>query len=433
MKKVIDVDALLAPFPGDNPAGEDLRYNPIYDDLKEARRADDSLDRGDWKREIKTSDWDRVITIAVEALAKKSKDLQIAAWLTEALINREGFSGLAAGLRILLGLLKDHWEHLYPPVEEGDLDFRAAPLQFVNDKLWPSLKQVPLTDTGAGPAYSWLKWQESREVGYEADTLNRSGNVDDNKKKRRDESIAEGKLSAEEFDASVARSSKAFYQSLAEDLTLSLETFKKLDELVDQKFGSQGPRLADFGKALEDCAQVVMKIHKEKKGPEPTPELKAQAEKAATPKPGGEREIAALPLQVGESSDSDALEKGVWKEALEIMKTSGIKDALSKLLGASNSAPSVRARNRYRLFMAKLCLEADRPDLARPIMEELNHLIEELHLDRWESPLWIAEVLEALYQCLMRGEASDEDKNRAKALFQKICTTDVTKAMNYKP
>ncbi|MCJ7495432.1 MAG: type VI secretion system domain-containing protein, partial [Deltaproteobacteria bacterium] len=112
--------------------------------------------------------------------------------------------------------------------------------------------------------------------------------------------------------------------------------------------------------------------------------------------------------------------------------TSGMKDALAKLLGASNCAPSVRARNRYRLLMAKLCLEADRPDLARPIVEELNHMIEELHLERWESPLWIAEVLDALYQCLTRGEPSDEDKNRGKALFQKLCTTDVTRAMIYK-
>ncbi len=433
MKKVIDIDALLVPIPGENPAGEDLRYSPIFDDLKEARRADDPLDRGDWKREIKTSDWDRVITIAVEALAKKSKDLQIAAWLMEALIHREGFSGLAAGLRILFGLLRDHWEHMYPALEEGDLDFRAAPLQFVNDKLWPSLKQVSLTDASAGPGYSWLQWQESREVGYESDTLNRSGNVDENKKKRRDELIAEKKLTAEEFDSAVARTSKAFYQSLAEDLTLGLETFKKLDEFVDEKFGSQAPRLADFGKALDDCTQVVMKIHKEKKEPEPAPELKAQAEKVATPKPGEEREIAVLPLQIGEFSDSDSLEKAVWKEASQIMKTSGIKEALAKLLGASNSAPSVRARNRYRLFMARLCLEADRLDLARPIVEELNHLIEELHLERWESPLWIAEVLDALYQCLTRGEPSDEDKNRGKALFQKLCTTDVTKAMNYKP
>ena len=101
MKTTIDINSLLAPIPGENPAGEDLRYSPIYDDLKEARRADDPLERGEWQREIKTSDWDKVISLAVDALSKKSKDLQIAAWLTEALIRKEGFSGLVAGLRLL--------------------------------------------------------------------------------------------------------------------------------------------------------------------------------------------------------------------------------------------------------------------------------------------------------------------------------------------
>jgi predicted component of type VI protein secretion system len=54
MKSTIDIGTILSPIPGENPAGEDLRYTPNYDELKEARRADDLLDRGDWAREIKT-------------------------------------------------------------------------------------------------------------------------------------------------------------------------------------------------------------------------------------------------------------------------------------------------------------------------------------------------------------------------------------------
>lgn len=119
--------------------------------------------------------------------------------------------------------------------------------------------------------------------------------------------------------------------------------------------------------------------------------------------------MPAQPVQVLEFPDTDSQERAFWAEALEVMKASGTREALAKLLTASDCAPSVRARNRYRLLMARLCLEAERPDLARPIMEELNHLIEELHLERWESPRWIAEVLEALYQCLTRGQPSDED------------------------
>ena len=56
MKSQIDIDGLLTPIPGDNPAGEDLRYNSTYDEIKEARRADDQLERGVWQRDLKTAD-----------------------------------------------------------------------------------------------------------------------------------------------------------------------------------------------------------------------------------------------------------------------------------------------------------------------------------------------------------------------------------------
>jgi type VI secretion system protein ImpA len=74
-------------------------------------------------------------------------------------------------------------------------------------------------------------------------------------------------------------------------------------------------------------------------------------------------------------------------------------------------------------------MQAGRSDLARPVLEQLRGLIEELHLERWESPVWIAEVFGALYQCLMTGQPSDDDINRAQELFQRICTIDMTKAV----
>lgn len=421
MKRQIDIDAVLSPIAGDNPAGEDLRYNQVYDDIKEARRADDTLERGEWQREIKTSDWNQVIDLGVKALTEKTKDLQIAMWLTEGLILMEGFEGLAVGLKILVGFLENFWDHLYPPIEEGDLDFRAAPFQFLNEKLSPSVRQIPLTERGKTPGYSWLKWAESRDVGLESDTLNRSGGVDEGKKKRRDALITDGKLTVEEFESAVSISSRAFYDSLSGNLTACLETAKRLDGIMDKKFGRGGPSLADFEKTLEDCAQVVMKIHKEKKGSEPSPGT-GGPEGEKTPESSEEDAWASSrglsPFQTGDFTDSDSLEKTLWQEAIDLMKTSGIRSALGRVLAACYSAPSVRSRNRYRLLMARLCLEGGRPDLARPIIEELSALIEELHLERWESPLWIAEVFDTLYQCLTKGEHSDEDLQRGQALFQ---------------
>jgi len=444
MKQEINIEAILAPIPGDNPAGEDLRYSPAYDQIKEARRADDLLDRGDWQREIKTSDWDAVITTAVDALINKSKDLQIAAWLTEALVNTKGFSGLAIGLKLLAGFLSDYWEHVYPVIEDGDLDFRIGPIELMNEKLWLAVKQVPLTDKDATPGYSWLQWQESRQVGYEADIRNQYGDVDENKKRARNASIAEGKITAEDFDAAVAHSSKAYYESLVEDLTVCLQEFKRFDDTVDKKFGSEAPRLAELREALEDCERVIMKIVKKKKDldaieePEPATEEATAAEVNEVEEEEEEEEEEdassedVLPFPADRILDSGSLEKAMWKDALAKLKASGIKKALGQLFSASCSAPSVREKNRYQLLMAKLCLKAERPDLARPIAEKLNILIEELQLERWESPVWIADVLDTLYKCLTTGEPTDEDIGRARALLQRLCTTDVTKAMSYR-
>ena len=442
MKRRIDVDAILAPIPGENPAGEDLRYSQIYDEIKEARKFDEPLDLGDWKREIKSADWDKVINLSVDALSTKSKDLQIAGWLTEALILTEGFDGLVTGLKIITGLLQDYWEGLYPPIEEGDLDFRAAPLEFMNEKLWSTVKQVALTDENKSPGYSWLKWQESRGVGYESDTRNKYGDVDENRKNKRDEDRAEGKLTGEDFDGAVAASSADFYKSVADLLLSCLDEFKILDATVDERFGQQAPRLAELGKAIEECNQLVSRIYKEKRP--------ASAAEAAT-RIKGEKQPPSVEQNVVEqrrhpvllseevpslvrlsSPPEEVSEEVFWEEALRVLETDGIKEALDKLLGVCFSAPSVREKNRYRLLVGKLCLKADRPDLARPIAEELHTLIEELHLDRWESPVWIAEVLGVLYQCLTSGEPSDDDLARAKALFQRLCTTDVTKAIMYR-
>jgi predicted component of type VI protein secretion system len=57
---LIDLDAILAPIEGENPAGENLRYSPTYDAIQEARREEDALDRGEWDREVKTADWEAV-------------------------------------------------------------------------------------------------------------------------------------------------------------------------------------------------------------------------------------------------------------------------------------------------------------------------------------------------------------------------------------
>ncbi len=457
----MDIDAILAPIPGENPAGEDLRYEPIYDDIKEARRADDELDRGAWEYEIKAADWDMTLGLCAEALAKRTKDLQIGAWLTEALVKIQGFEGLATGLKILTCFLKDFWDNVYPEIDEDDLDYRVGPLEFLNNNLWFPIKAVPVTDPRVSPGYSWLLWQESRQVGSAKDLVNEFGDVNESKKAARDEKIAEGKLTAEDFDSAVASSSKAFYVKLDDVLNACVEQFKALDEIVDKQFGDQGPRLSELKQSIEDCALFISRTLKKKREIEPDPQPEAEIEPApevpatVSPEPlhaepvtgaaaaplagavptGGHTSAPAVPVQLSSNipNDSDSMEQAFWDEALNILNTSGMKKALATLLHASSSAPSIRQKSRYRLLLVKLCIKAGNPELARPIIEELYGLIEQLGLEQWESPMWIAEVLAVYYQILTVEGAPDDDINKAYyELYPRIVTKDITKAMEYK-
>jgi len=447
MTQTIAVDPLLLPISATCPAGRDLRYTSIYEEIMEARRSEDAIALGDWQHDVKRSDWDKVIALCVEALSTDTKDLQIAVWLAEALTAADGFEGLDLGLRVITGLVERFWDCVYPLNNDGDLEYRAAPFEFLNDKVAVHVRQIPLTDRCITPGYSWLRWQESREAGSEADIRNRYDEVDEEKRIRRDQRIAEGAITAEEFDIAVLRSEGAFSGALLESVKRCRETFMELVSVVGEKFGRDAPTLAHLGAAIEACRTLLKKIY-------PQPEQTDQADQADQ----ADQDQADQPTQSAQSAQSDqsgtpaapavqllaraapatpAAEVGprestLWGEAVIMLDAGQLQDALGMLLFTSNSSASTRDRNRVRLLMAKLCLRAERTDLARPILEDLHGKVEELQLERWESPLWIAEVLDAYYQCLQSDDLSDQDQSLSRALLRRICALDVTKAIPYR-
>ncbi len=255
----IDVEALLAPIPGSNPAGEDVRHAGPYAAIEEARRADDDLPQGEWKRETKTADWVGVITLATDTLKGKSKDLQVAAWLTEALAIRHGFAGLRDGLRLLREMQERYWESLYPSIEDGDVESRMGPLESMNAKLPSSIRALAVTRSLEGNAYSWLQWKESRTV----DNLQRQN------PEAHQAALAEGKLSGERFDKAVAGTPRAYYETLSADLAECWEAYEKVSRVVDEKFGRDAPSLLNIKSALEDCRTLVDGITKKKRELEP--------------------------------------------------------------------------------------------------------------------------------------------------------------------
>jgi type VI secretion system protein ImpA len=255
---------LLTPIAGENPSGPDIRYDsktPIYDELKEARRQDDDLAQGDWARERKVADYARVIRVTQDALATKTKDLQLAAWLVEACLHTQGFSGLAEGLGLCQGLVGKFWETLNPPLEDGDEEPRMAHLEWISSTLEIPLKSVPLTRDG----HNWFKYKESRTVGYEDQVKG------DKEKKLRAQRVAEGKLTPELFDKSFVETPKAFYLQSEKDLDRCLKALADLDELCGQKFTSSRPTFSKLQNGLEEVRQVVHALLEKKRETEPDP------------------------------------------------------------------------------------------------------------------------------------------------------------------
>src|SRR5919107_5941227 len=159
-------DDLLTPIAGDNPAGVDLRDDPIWDVIKEARREEVDAPQGEYKRERKVADWAVVVRETSSALATRSKDLQLATWLIEANFYRESFTGLAQAVHITAQLLLKFWDGLHPALEDGDAGFRSSILEFFNNKdrsLYSAIRLSPVTLSGV----TIYRFRESEDVGLE--------------------------------------------------------------------------------------------------------------------------------------------------------------------------------------------------------------------------------------------------------------------------
>ncbi len=135
-----DSDTLNAiatsPIPGANPTGESARYDEMFATLEAEVGKLDNPAGGD-------VDWRVVEEGAVTLLTTKSKDILVAAWLARAMLEREGCSGLAAGLRMIRGLTDAFWEQLHPQRTRP----RRAALEWLSDKLAASMPEDRLADT----------------------------------------------------------------------------------------------------------------------------------------------------------------------------------------------------------------------------------------------------------------------------------------------
>lgn len=286
-------DDLLNPIPGDNPTGVSLRYERIYDQIKEARTEDDdSIPAGAWERVAKKADHPLVIKLAGEALANKSKDLQLAAWLAEAHVRREGIQLVPPCLKLFQDLQEQFWETLYPEIEDGDAGMRAVPIEWAANRIAAILRESPLTRDGL----NFYQYRESRAIGYEADAAS-----SDARREARERAIADGKPTAEDFDKALASTPKAYYVALDEAMVQSSEGVDALQAFCEGKYGDDAPGFGKLRTALEEVGHVVSALLAEKRKAEP--DAVAVSQTAETAEPEAE---AAAPAEISAAQPAGA-------------------------------------------------------------------------------------------------------------------------------
>ena len=266
---VIDLDALLAPISDENPGGDSLRYSGIYDEIAEARRADIDIAQGEWQTELKTADYRKVVEVAVNALTTLSKDLQIAAWLGEALINLHGFAGLRDGLKLMAGLHENFWDGAFPIVEEGDQEGRANAVSWLESNAAKAVRDVPIT---AGAGLSFNNWQDAKRFDIPANLASLDAEAQERWNDLRAQAERENRTTADKWKLATAATRRAFCEEMQFTFDECRAASNELDSVIEAKYErNQMPGLSALRKALDEVGAQTKKLLERKRIEEPDP------------------------------------------------------------------------------------------------------------------------------------------------------------------
>jgi type VI secretion system protein ImpA len=248
-----DRNQILTPIAGDLPAGEDMGLSTLFDQIRQARHADDpALTQGVWKSDLKVAEWGKVKDLTGSLLATKSKDLQAVLWLSEALTQLHGFQGFSESCTLICEFLESFWDHLHPVIEGGDLDARAGRFAWFDRQMPLVIRRIPVTTNDSG-GYCLLQWQEAMQ-------LENQGARDAEAAARQ---VQQGKLTRDIFERAVNASGKNYYLGLLPEVRAAVDSFYRLRQLVNEKMSAAAPSFASVESSLDDVLDAVTRFAKQ--------------------------------------------------------------------------------------------------------------------------------------------------------------------------
>jgi type VI secretion system protein ImpA len=200
----------------------------------------------------KNADWKGVVATSTAALSDKSKDLQLAAYLTEGLARTQGYAGLREGLRLTRELVERHWDGLHPGFEDGEIlpGVRAKWLSWIggSNDFRAAVKRIPITGGVGSTPRSWLDYEESRRVDEASTKTDRTAF---------DELVQSGRISGADWKSALGATPPDHLSRVAQDVKACTEEVQALNRLCEEKLGSDAPSLIPLDELLQECQALL--------------------------------------------------------------------------------------------------------------------------------------------------------------------------------
>lgn len=264
----MNLDALLAPLSDDAPTGANLRadlspgspYFRLRDARAEARDAERRTDNDPASASMADAHWSQVREIATAAIASQSKDIEIAAWLTESLVRRDGLAGFTAGVRLMRGLVESYWTAgLHPLPDEDGVEARCLPIGGLNGHgtdgtLAQPLRKVIVLRRNDGVPVSFWMFEQSEDTHAMGDAA------------RKQQRLASGVIPFEALEQDAATTGNAEVAQLGRDAGEAVAEWRLLTAALDSAAGAAAPPMRRLEELLDKIRRSASRY-----APEATP------------------------------------------------------------------------------------------------------------------------------------------------------------------
>ncbi|MDR3435259.1 type VI secretion system protein TssA [Telmatospirillum sp.] len=257
MQMVSPLTDLLRPISDEAPCGVDLRLQPGSDaeyfllrDLRSSARAIERRADADEEAESSLSEWQHIREMAVALLETRSKDIEIAVWLTEAQVRLGGFAGLHDGFRLISGLVERYWNHLLPMPDEDGMAVRLAPLSGLNGidtegTLIQPIRKIPLSPADGGePPIAFWHYELARRAASAPDARPRPGRT--------------APPSLDDLRRRMTAAPAEHNRRLIDDIRSCREVFATLDRQLTALCGTEAPPSSTIAHILEEVEDAVV-------------------------------------------------------------------------------------------------------------------------------------------------------------------------------